>query len=80
MLYVYILKSIHRPEKHYVGLTKNLKKRLKEHNEGETIFGNKYRPWEIETCIAFRNKDRANKFERYLKAGSGHAFLKKHFV
>jgi len=80
MHYVYVLKSIYHPDKYYVGLTKNLKQRLKEHNEGHTIFGNKYRPWEIETYTAFRNKERACQFERYLKVGSGHAFLKRHLI
>lgn len=80
MYYVYILKSVDNPQKHYVGITENLEKRLKAHNEGKTVFGNKYRPWTINCYIAFEDKFKAYSFERYLKKGSGHSFLKKHFV
>lgn len=80
MNYVYILKSIEKPNKHYVGLTSNLENRLKAHNDGKTVFGNKYRPWKIETYIKFNDRKKAAKFERYLKKGSGHSFLKRHLV
>jgi len=80
MNYVYILKSLDKPDKHYVGLTSNLENRLKAHNDGKTVFGNKYRPWKIETFIKFEDKKKAEKFEQYLKKGSGHAFLMKYFV
>jgi len=80
MHYVYILKSIHNPLKHYVGVTRDLKKRLKTHNDGKTVFGNKYRPWKVNCYIAFDNESKAHNFERYLKRGSGHAFLKRHLV
>ena len=80
MHYVYILKSITHPGKYYVGLTENLDQRLKAHNCGETMFGKKYRPWEIETFISFKNKALASQFERYLKVGSGHSFLKRHLI
>jgi putative endonuclease len=34
---------------------------------------------ELTTYIAFKNKYTAFTFEKYLKSGSGRAFLKKHF-
>lgn len=76
MYFVYILKSINNPAKHYVGITRNLEKRLKAHNSGKTVFGNKYRPWTIEVYISFNNLKKVLTFERYLKRGSGHAFFK----
>ena len=33
MWYVYLLVSIDHPAQHYVGLTRDLKKRLRDHNE-----------------------------------------------
>jgi putative endonuclease len=35
MYYVYILKSINNNAKTYIGCTGDLKRRLKEHNEGK---------------------------------------------
>ena len=34
---------------------------------------------QIETAIAFRSKEKASAFEKYLKSHSGRAFAKKHF-
>ncbi|MGB2938555.1 MAG: GIY-YIG nuclease family protein, partial [Phycisphaerae bacterium] len=39
----------------------------------------KFRPWQIETAVAFRSKGKAVAFEQYLKSHSGRAFAKKHF-
>lgn len=68
------------PAKLYIGLSQNVKERLKGHNEGDTQYTKTYRPWDLEGYIAFTNKSVAQKFERYLKSGSGFAFLKKHFL
>ena len=77
---VYILKSIADPSKHYVGITENLGKRLKAHNAGESVHTNKYKPWKIETYITFSGQQLAINFEKYLKKGSGYAFLKKRLL
>ncbi len=73
-----MLKSIEH-QHFYVGMTENLEERLKVHNSGGVPHTSKFAPWEIETAIAFRSKDRAVVFERYLKTHSGRAFAKKHF-
>jgi hypothetical protein len=39
----------------------------------------KFRPWKVETYIAFESIDKAQAFERYLKTGSGHEFARRHF-
>jgi len=39
----------------------------------------KYKPWKIKNVISFESKDKAMKFEEYLKSHSGRAFAKKHF-
>ena len=47
MYYVYILESIKEPGNYYTGLTDDLKKRLKKHNEGGCKHTAKLKPWRI---------------------------------
>ncbi|MHC4983169.1 MAG: GIY-YIG nuclease family protein [Planctomycetota bacterium] len=67
------------PEHYYVGMTEDLFERLKVHNAGKVSHTSKFLPWRIETAVAFRDKDKAFAFEKYLKTHSGRAFAKKHF-
>ena len=76
--YVYILESVANPEHFYVGLAEDLHDRLRKHNAGGVPQTSKFKPWVIKTAIAFRDRDRASAFERYLKSGSGRAFARKH--
>jgi putative endonuclease len=80
MSIVYILRSHKDPTKYYVGLTEDLAKRLKEHNAGLSYYSKRYMPWDVETYVVFRNKSLAEKFEIYLKDGSGQAFLTKRLL
>jgi putative endonuclease len=50
---------------------------LIRHNRGEVPHTSKWKPWRIKTYIAFSDKDRARRFEKYLKSSSGRALLKK---
>jgi putative endonuclease len=34
-------------------------------------------PWRLVTYVAFSDEQKAESFERYLKSGSGHAFVRK---
>jgi putative endonuclease len=77
--YVYVLSSVSDPSRHYVGCTDNMKSRLISHNTGGNRHTAKYRPWQIEACIAFRDTEKARAFERYLKSGSGREFARRHF-
>jgi len=77
MTYVYILQSLVDPERHYAGVTADLRSRLRKHNAGEVLHTSKYAPWTIKTYLAFQEKKRALAFEKYLKSGSGRAFAKK---
>jgi putative endonuclease len=77
MKYVYILESIADAERHYTGLTDDLKMRLIRHNAGEVPHTSKFRPWRLNTYIAFSDQKRAVDFEKYLKSSSGRAFAKK---
>lgn len=77
--YVYVLRSLKEAGRFYVGLADDLKERLRRYNAGEVAHTAKFRPWAIRNAVAFRERDRAAEFERYLKSGSGRAFAKRHF-
>ncbi|RFB01681.1 GIY-YIG nuclease family protein [Parvularcula marina] len=77
MKYVYILESLSDPDRHYVGLTDDLRDRLEKHNNGVVSSTARHRPWRIQTYLAFSDTQRAIEFEKYLKSGSGRAFAKK---
>ncbi|MBU6410210.1 MAG: GIY-YIG nuclease family protein [Verrucomicrobia bacterium] len=74
--YVYILQS-EAGNHFYVGFTKHLQSRLKDHNSGKVPHAARFRPWRIKTAVAFADRERAIEFERYLKSPSGRAFGKK---
>jgi predicted GIY-YIG superfamily endonuclease len=76
---VYVLRSKRDPQRHYIGLTANLRSRVAAHNAGESAHTAKYRPWRLAVSIEFETADQATEFERYLKSGSGRAFAKRHF-
>ncbi|MDO8518175.1 MAG: GIY-YIG nuclease family protein [bacterium] len=79
MYYVYILKS-EKDTSRYIGVTEDLKRRLQEHNGGNTRYTNTKRPFKIIWYSAFVTKTRAHEFEKYLKSSSGYAFTKKHLI
>ncbi|MGE0252805.1 MAG: GIY-YIG nuclease family protein [Dongiaceae bacterium] len=79
MHYVYLIRSRSFPEQRYIGLTSDLKRRMQDHNGGESIHTAKYKPWKLISYHAFENKRTAQEFEYYLKSGSGKAFANKRF-
>jgi putative endonuclease len=76
MYYVYILKC---KDGYYEGCTDNLKSRLNRHQKGYVDATKERLPVELEMYFAVKNKYQAFEFEKYLKSGSGRAFIKKHF-
>jgi len=80
MHYVYVLVSLKDRNRIYIGYTQNIKDRLVEHNRGKSAYSKSYLPWKLETYIAFSDARLTVAFERYLKQGSGFAFLKKRFL
>ena len=79
-LTVYVLRSAAKPERHYVGLTANLQKRIAWHNAGQNVHTARDRPWTVVVSLEFAREKTAMQFERYLKSGSGRAFAKRHFA
>lgn len=77
---VYVLRSVNHPDRLYIGLTTDLEKRLTAHNTDSSIYSKRYSPWEFEASISLRDKKTAEDLEKYLKSGSGFAFLKKRLL
>ncbi|MEZ4720389.1 MAG: GIY-YIG nuclease family protein [Flavobacteriales bacterium] len=75
---VYILKC--NDNTYYVGCTNNLEDRLKRHGKGEVYYTSGRLPIQLETHIIFQDKYMAYDFEKYLKSGSGRAFMFKRLV
>ena len=74
---MYILRSLEHLERYYVGVTTDLRARLKNHNARQVWHTSKYAPWTIKTYVAFSDEKQAFAFEMYLKSPSGRAFAKK---
>lgn len=64
----------------YVGCTGNLEERLKRHFRKEVHYTSSRLPVEVITTISFTDKYKAFAFEKYLKSGSGIAFMNKRLV
>ena len=77
MYYVYLIRSILHPDQTYIGFTEGLKARLKSHNSGQSSHTAKFKPWELITYLAFKDRSTALSFEKYLKSHSGKAFANK---
>ena len=77
--FVYILRSVQDPRRHYVGLTADVTRRLDSHNAGQNTHTARERPWRLIVLLEFRSEEPAVRFEKYLKSGSGRAFTKRHF-
>ncbi len=71
MYYVYILKSL-SSGKFYTGVTKNIEKRLLNHNKGGTRSTKPFKPWKIVYTEKFVDKKQAYKREYYLKSPNGY--------
>lgn len=78
MQYVYVLKC--NNDKTYVGCTSSLKDRMNRHNKGFIPATKNIRPVVVQFYISFTNKQTAFKFEKYLKSGSGRAFMRKRLL
>ena len=76
MYYIYAIKSILH-NRIYVGLTRDLELRLREHNSGRTKSTKYYRPWEIFYTEEASSLKIAREREKKLKSGCGKELLKE---
>ena len=75
MFYTYVIKS-KKDNKWYTGSTKDLRKRLKEHNENKVFSTKGKGPFEVVYYEACSNEQDARAREKYLKSGRGKHYLK----
>jgi putative endonuclease len=66
MFYVYLIQS-EVDSSFYIGYTSNLELRIKQHNNGESIYSRRKKPWKLVYSEEFENKTFALKRERFLK-------------
>jgi len=64
--YVYLLRS-KTTEKYYVGWTTNMRRRLKEHNSGKSLYTKSRGPWELIGYEIYPSSEEAKKRERAFK-------------
>ena len=74
--YVYVLESIEFNRK-YIGFTRNIERRLNQHNSGRTKSTKPYLPWKMLFYEEYHNKEKALIREKFLKTGKGREFIKK---
>ena len=68
-MYVYILEN--QTKKHYIGMTKDLEKRLSSHNRGSNRSTKNGRPWHLVYFEECATKVAALKREKQIKAYKG---------
>jgi len=73
--YVYVLKSLSK-DFIYVGITRDLRKRLKEHNNEEELSTKHYTPFKIIFYEAYSNEKDVKRREEYLKTTKGKTTLR----
>lgn len=78
MYFVYILFCYNK--KLYIGCTQSLKERMVRHKKGNVTATKNILPVKLMCYFCFNNKYIAFNFEKYLKSGSGRAFINKHFI
>ena len=75
MHYIYVLRSI-ADDGFYIGYSANLRKRLRQHSQGDS-FATSYRsPWKLIYYEAYTEREDAEGHEKYLKSGAGRRFLR----
>jgi len=67
MYYVYLIESLSAQGlsaqgERYVGMTTDLKQRLREHNQGKSSHTTKFSPWKLITYLAFSDRAKGRSF------------------
>jgi len=74
MIFLYVIKSLNHNFR-YVGITNNIKRRIRQHNIGYNISTRKYKPFKLLLTENFNNYKEAREREIFLKSGQGRKFL-----
>jgi predicted GIY-YIG superfamily endonuclease len=78
MYYIYTLKC--SDNNLYNGCASDLKERINRHQNKQVPATAKRLPIKLVSYTVILDKHKAFAFEKYLKSGSGRAFLKKHLL
>lgn len=78
MNYVYILKC--SDDRYYVGCTNDLQGRIKRHKNGYIPATADRLPIQLAYYAAYLDSHKAYASEKYLKSGSGRAFMQRHLI
>jgi len=70
--FVYLLRSEVNPEKFYLGVSYDLKRRLSQHDSGNSHSTKSFSPWKLVYSEGFSNKLDAYTRELYLKSPLGY--------
>jgi len=76
MYKIYILQS-QKNNKHYIGQTSDIDKRLEKHNNGQVRSTKNFRPWKLIYFEEFDNRSNACKREIEIKNYKGGILFKK---
>jgi len=79
MYYVYIFLN-KETGRYYIGYTSNLRRRIGQHLDGKVKSTKSNLNYKLVFYCAFKYKNLAVRFEKYLKSGSGVAFMKKRLI
>ncbi|HSJ69801.1 MAG TPA: GIY-YIG nuclease family protein [Anditalea sp.] len=74
-IYVYAIKNLARSYI-YVGMSNNVERRLKQHNNGENRSTKPYAPFVLILVEEYPSRSAARQREKFLNAGSGKKYLK----
>lgn len=77
MYYVYSLKC---KDGYYIGCTEDFEDRINRHKKGQVLATANRLPLRLDFYFAIVDKYKAFELEKYLKSGSGRAFINKHLA
>ncbi|MFA5742985.1 MAG: GIY-YIG nuclease family protein [Candidatus Paceibacterota bacterium] len=77
MWYIYSLKC---KDGYYIGCTENVDERIERHKNGQVPATANRLPINLAFYFALEDKYKAFEFEKYLKSGSGRAFINNHLA
>jgi len=77
---MYCVYSLKCEDGYYVGCTDDLEDRLERHQKGQVSATANRLPVKLDFYFAIEDKYKAFEFEKYLKSGSGRAFINKHLI
>ena len=70
MFYVYVLRS-ESDSGFYIGFSTNLRARLRQHQDGESLATSHRGPWKLIYYEAYTEREDAEGREKFLKSGAG---------